>query len=141
MVHTLLDQIQRLHRAELGSGAFRTHDVFCVAATGQKVRFAPWAQVPGSYLQVLEVFDQRWSRAEAPSEIFAALSIFWLGHIAVHPFADGNGRVGKKFVKTKLREKGIFTIATDRLDAILLTGHTGHDLQRLNDYFHHQLLA
>lgn len=141
MIHMHLDQILRLHRAEHGSGEFRTHDVFCVAATGQKIRFAPWGQVPGSYLQVLEVFHQRWLRAETPREIFAALSIFWLGHIAVHPFADANGRVGKKFVKNKLREKGIFTISTDSLDSILLTGQTGDDLRRLQDYFQHQLLA
>lgn len=141
MVHTILDHIRRLHRAEHGSGEFRTHDVFCVAKTGQKIRFAPWAEVPGSYVQVLEVFSQRWARAKTPQDIFTALSIFWLGHIAVHPFSDGNGRVGKNFVKIKLREKGIFTITTDSLDGILLTGHTVNDLSRLRDYFNHQHLA
>lgn len=143
MIQATLNSILRDHRRLMGhapsAGQFRQNNVFCVAANGQKIRFAPHESVELSYLLVLENFLSLWDQAKNPEEIAYALAYFWLAHVAIHPFADGNGRVGKSFLKARLAEKGILTMDQKALDAILLRGQTEQDLINLTEYFMTQL--
>lgn len=109
----------------------RTHDVFCVAHTGQKIRFTPFAQVPGQLALILE----RTQELLQEKKLVAALSVLWLGLIAVHPFSDGNGRVALAFVEKKAREHGFTLESTEKLQSILLTEDTSENLKQLMTYF------
>jgi Fic family protein len=145
MLQRELHQLMRLHRQIMSNtpdaGLFRTHDVFCVAKTGQKIRFAPHAAIEGSLMLLLEKFIALWQSSQDKAEIARAIAYLWFGLIAIHPFSDGNGRVGKAFVKSKLAEKGFLTIDENALDAILITGQTEQDLKNLTEFFSVQLIS
>lgn len=89
---------------------------------------------------LLEKFLELWKKSQTSSEVAPAIAYLWFGLIAIHPFSDGNGRMAKAFVKTKLAEKGFITIDENALDAILITGQTEQDLKDLTAFFSSQLI-
>ncbi len=123
----------RLHRTLLPDApqGLRTHDVFCVAKTGQKIRFPAAAHVPGQLALILERSQQLFSE----KQLVAALSVLWLGLIAVHPFSDGNGRVALAFVEKKAKEFGYTVESAPELQSILLTEDTTENLKNLMSFF------
>ncbi len=123
----------RLHRTLLPEApqGLRTHDVFCVANTGQKIRFTAAAHVPGQLALILE----RSNELMRERKLVAALSVLWLGLIAVHPFSDGNGRVALAFVEKKAKEQGFSLQSAAELQSILLTEDTTENLKHLMTFF------
>lgn len=116
-------------------GGYRTDDVVCVARTGQKVRFAPHAVVPGSMELLINKFTTLLEESKDLEKFAYALSFFWLGFIAIHPFPNGNGRTGKEFLSLMAKEKNLSISSIADLDKILLTGNLNQDLPQLQHIF------
>ncbi|MBY0517207.1 MAG: Fic family protein [Bacteriovoracaceae bacterium] len=117
----------------------RQHDVFCVAKTGQKIRFTQPQNIAGQLSLILEKFDELYSEALELKSLSFALAYFWFGFIAVHPFANANGRTGKAYLLDKIKFKGMKLKDPEKLQAILLKGDTTEDLKQLTQYFYTHL--
>jgi Fic family protein len=110
---TDIEQVKHLHELILGgrpgSGIFRAGEV--------RIRGSEHVP-PKTIQQVLDQMEQwqAWSRAnaEAPPVLRAAVLHAWLEHI--HPFIDGNGRVGRAVTNLELVRFGYPPVIIRRKD-------------------------
>jgi Fic family protein len=110
---TTITQLLKLHELILadrqGAGSFRSIEV----------RIRGSAHVPPrTWREVMDAMEQweRWSvsNASAPPLLRAAVLHAWLEHI--HPFVDGNGRVGRAITNLELVRAGYPPIIIRRKD-------------------------
>jgi Fic family protein len=110
---TDIEQVRRLHGLILGdrpgSGTFRTGEV--------RIRGARHVS-PRNWREVMDQMEQwqEWSRANAaaPPLLRASVLHAWLEH--VHPFVDGNGRVGRAVTNLELIRFGYPPVILRRED-------------------------
>ncbi len=92
-------------------GAYRTSDV----QAGRYVCL-PWRQVPKATRELLEWLNH--AGGELPAVFSSA--ILHLRFVEVHPFRDGNGRVGRALATWQLYCMGFDTLHVFALDEVLL---------------------
>ncbi len=137
MIQSEMNQLIRLNSKLLGSqalGRFREESVYCVARSGQKITFTPPSEIVGTLALVLEEFNSLLSGSETIEEISFALSYFWMGFIATHPFMNGNGRTAKAFLEQKAKSLGL-ELNLAGIDSILLEQDPQQNMQLLYPYF------
>ncbi|MAG59529.1 hypothetical protein CMO96_01940 [Candidatus Woesebacteria bacterium] len=77
--------------------------------------------------QLFESFEGRWERQEDIRQVYWDAAWFHFFFEKIHPFADGNGRVGRVLVDTMLRQRGLRPISNwvgevqQQLDTTTLT--------------------
>ena len=108
MIQSEMNQLIRLNSKLLGSqalGRFREQSVYCTARSGQKITFTPPSEIVGTLAMVLEEFNSLIAGSESVEEISFAMSYFWMGFIATHPFLNGNGRTAKAYLEQKAKSQ------------------------------------
>lgn len=100
----LLKGVTRARGAAIEPGEFKQHQNWIGSASIETARFVP-APPKESYdaLCRLELYAQRPDRDDTPPLIDAALIHYQFE--AIHPFADGNGRVGRILIPVALFER------------------------------------
>jgi Fic family protein len=100
----LLKGVTRARGAAIEPGEFKQHQNWIGSASIETARFVP-APPKESYdaLCRLELYAQRADRDTTPPLIDAALIHYQFE--AIHPFADGNGRVGRILIPVALFER------------------------------------
>lgn len=101
---TLLRGVARHRGSRVRPGEFKQHQNFIGGGAIEHARFVP--PPPREALDALhrlEAYLQRHSRADLPDLIDAALVHYQFE--AIHPFADGNGRVGRMLITLQLFER------------------------------------
>lgn len=93
------------------AGAYRTSDV----RAGRYV-CPPWRQVPRATRELLDWLNR--AAGELPAVFSSA--ILHLRFVEVHPFRDGNGRVGRALATWQLNRMGFDTLHIFALDEVLL---------------------
>jgi Fic family protein len=98
---TLLRGTPRHRGANVRAGEFKVHQNFIGGATIEKARFIPPPPKESILgLENLEKYIQRENRLGIPELIDAALIHYQFE--AIHPFADGNGHVGRMLITLHL---------------------------------------
>jgi Fic family protein len=92
-------------------GAYRKVDVRAGLQVG-----APWPRVPPETRELLEWVN---SAGDELPAVFSS-AILHLRFVDIHPFRDGNGRVGRALATWQLYRKGFDTLHVFTLDEILL---------------------
>lgn len=102
----LLQGVARARGAAIQAGEFKVHQNWIGAASIEAARFVP-APPKEAYdaLCRLELYIQRPDREATPPLIDAALIHYQFE--AIHPFADGNGRVGRIMIPVALFERKV----------------------------------
>lgn len=118
--------------------SFRKNNVYCLAQSGQKVRFSKPEEIPPLMVAVLEKFITLYKEATNKEELSYALGVFWIGFISIHPFSNGNGRTAKAYLKQKAKEKN-YELASEILDSILITGKLQDDIRSINQLINEKL--
>lgn len=137
MIQSEMNQLIRLNSKLLGSqalGRFREQSVYCTARSGQKITFTPPSEIVGTLAMVLEEFNSLIAGSETVEEISFAMSYFWMGFIATHPFMNGNGRTAKAYLEQKAKTLGL-EINLAGIDGILLEQDPQQNIQLLYPYF------
>ena len=137
MIQGEMNQLIRLNSKLMGSaaqGKFREQSVYCVARSGKKITFTPPSEIEGTLAMVLEEFNSLLSGSENLEEISFAMSYFWMGFIATHPFMNGNGRTAKAYLDLKARSLGL-EINLSGIDTILLEAEPTQNMKQLYPYF------
>jgi fido (protein-threonine AMPylation protein) len=137
MIQSEMNQLIRLNSKLLGSqalGRFREQSVYCTARSGQKITFTPPSEIVGTLAMVLEEFNSLIAGSESIEEISFAMSYFWMGFIATHPFMNGNGRTAKAYLEQKAKTLGL-EINLAGIDGILLEQDPQQNIQLLYPYF------
>ncbi|MCE3011539.1 MAG: Fic family protein [Proteobacteria bacterium] len=141
MIQSEMNQLIRLNSKLLGSqalGRFREQSVYCTARSGQKITFTPPSEIVGTLAMVLEEFNSLIAGSETVEEISFAMSYFWMGFIATHPFMNGNGRTAKAYLEQKAKTLGL-EINLAGIDGILLEQDPQQNIQLLYPYFFQNL--
>jgi hypothetical protein len=137
MVTTEINQLISHNSLILGHGpecGLRRENVFCIAKTGQKIKFTPHQEVAGSLALLMEQFLELNTHAQTLEEVALSYSYFWLGFIGIHPFMNGNGRTAKAYLIKKAQSQN-FELNVHGLDGILLKGNLQEDMNQLIQYF------
>lgn len=137
MIQSEMNQLIRLNSKLLGTqalGRFREQSVYCTARSGQKITFTPPSEIVGTLAMVLEEFNSLIAGSETVEEISFAMSYFWMGFIATHPFMNGNGRTAKAYLEQKAKTLGL-EINLAGIDGILLEQDPQQNIQLLYPYF------
>ncbi len=137
MIQSEMNQLIRLNSKLMGHealGRFREQSVYCVARSGQKITFTPPQEIVGSLAMILEEFNSLLAGSENLEEISFAMSYFWMGFIATHPFMNGNGRTAKAFLDQKARSLGL-EVDLKGVDSILLEADPQQNIKELYPYF------
>lgn len=137
MIQSEMNQLIRLNSKLLGSqalGRFREQSVYCTARSGQKITFTPPSEIVGTLAMVLEELNSLIAGSETLEEISFAMSYFWMGFIATHPFMNGNGRTAKAYLEQKSKTLGL-EINLSGIDGILLEQDPQQNMQLLYPYF------
>jgi Fic family protein len=104
----LMRGVTRVRGAHARAGEFKEHQNWIGAAAIEAARFVP---TPPSEtlncLNQLELYLHRSDRDQTPALIDAALMHYQFE--TIHPFADGNGRVGRILIPVMLYERGALT--------------------------------
>ena len=101
---TLLQGVARHRGSRVRPGEFKQHQNFIGGGAIEHARFVP--APPSEALQALhrlEAYLQRDARSDLPDLIDAALVHYQFE--TIHPFADGNGRVGRMLITLQLFER------------------------------------
>ena len=106
---------------------FRQYDVFCIAGTGEKIRFLPHSLIKISLINLL-------SKIDTTHNPIKKLALYWIGLIAIHPFENGNGRTVKKLIKLKAKEMSLEISNLEQLDSILLTENTEKNIHKITNF-------
>ncbi len=102
---TLLQGTARHRGANAQPGEFKSHQNFIGGGVIEKARFVPPPPKQAiASLEALEKYIQREDRLGMPDLIDAALIHYQFE--TIHPFADGNGRVGRMLVTLHLFMRG-----------------------------------
>lgn len=100
----LLNGVARARGAAIKAGEFKEHQNWIGAATIEKARFVPPPPREAvESLGHLERYLHRENRDNTPALIDAALVHYQFE--AIHPFGDGNGRVGRILIPVMLFER------------------------------------
>lgn len=100
----LLRGVTRARGANIQAGEFKQHQNWIGAAAIEAARFVPTPPAETlRCLDQLETFLQREKREQTPALLDAALMHYQFE--AIHPFADGNGRVGRILIPVMLYER------------------------------------
>lgn len=103
---TLMSGLQRERGGSATPGEFRDGQNWIGARLIERARFVPPpAQEARQALFALEGYLQRETKDDLPSLIDAAITHYQFE--AIHPFADGNGRVGRILIPILLQERGV----------------------------------
>ncbi|MCC7346223.1 MAG: Fic family protein [Variibacter sp.] len=101
---TLLTGVRRHRGANVRAGEFKEHQNFIGAYEIENARFIPPPRDEAmAALDKLEKYIQREDADEIPDLVDAALIHYQFE--AIHPFADGNGRVGRMLITLHLYMK------------------------------------
>lgn len=104
----LLAGVNRARGANIRAGEFKQHQNWIDAASIEVARFVPTPPKEAvECLNDLELYLHRENRDQTPALIDAALMHYQFE--AIHPFADGNGRVGRILIPVMLYERGVLT--------------------------------
>lgn len=108
-VHSdLMRGVTRFRGANVRAGEFKQHQNWIGAAAIEAARFVPTppSETPDCLSQ-LELYLHRPDRDRTPALIDAALMHYQFE--TIHPFADGNGRVGRILIPVMLYERRALT--------------------------------
>jgi Fic family protein len=108
-VHSdLMRGVTRIRGANVRAGEFKQHQNWIGAAAIEAARFVPTppSETPDCLSQ-LELYLHRPDRDRTPALIDAALMHYQFE--TIHPFADGNGRVGRILIPVMLYERRALT--------------------------------
>lgn len=104
----LLAGVNRARGAHIRAGEFKQQQNWIGAASIEAARFVPTPPKEAvECLNELELYLHRENRDQTPALIDAALMHYQFE--AIHPFADGNGRVGRILIPVMLYERGVLT--------------------------------
>ena len=111
--HTAVDQFGRRFDAILTKGGFKTQPNNPTRSDGSVREYCPPEQVESELDNLLEMYELC-----DEAEYHPLLSAAWLHHrfVQIHPFQDGNGRVGRAILTWHLVKKGFFPIVISRDD-------------------------
>lgn len=96
-------------------GAYRKIDVRAGMHVG-----APWKKVPGLMRELLQWLD---TGAKDLPAVFSS-AILHMRFVEIHPFRDGNGRLGRALATWQLYRAGFDTLHVFALDEVLLENHS-----------------
>lgn len=134
-----INQLIRLNQKILNTlsfSQFRTKPVFCLAKTGQIIKFIAPELISISLIKIIDNFK---IQMEKENNIAFSMAYFWIGFISIHPFENGNGRTGKEYIRLKLQEYGYALKHPQKLNEILITGNTKIDLKNITTFFSNNL--
>lgn len=112
---------------------FRTTEVLCVARDGNEIAFCEPQWIDQKLRAILEVASSLLRDATSANATAYAAALLWMGIIAVHPFADGNGRTAFRFIVSRLDRSKHRIDAADYpiLRRYLIRGDVNNDLRNL----------
>lgn len=104
------------------TGRLRTEPVWVDGATPSDATYVP---PPHEYVPAL-LDDLAAFAARSDLDVIAKAALAHAQFEAIHPFADGNGRVGRCVVHTLLRANGVTSRTTVPVSAVLLADRDGY---------------
>lgn len=93
---TLLQQVRRDRGATVRPGEFKQHQNFIGAYDIEKARYVP--PPPREALECLDALERYIHRDEDGLDTLIDAALIHYQFEAIHPFADGNGRVGRMLI-------------------------------------------
>jgi Fic family protein len=137
---------------EINPGAWKKHHNYLLSPTGERIDFAPPEQVPdlmselinwtNNHLYQAELNRHKKKKYDLHPLVIAA--VFHKRFIAIHPFGDGNGRMGRILMNLLLMQNGFMpTIVplTSRDGYYLaLNDSTAEDMSPLVEYVGENLI-
>ncbi|MBB5751961.1 Fic/DOC family N-terminal domain-containing protein [Prosthecomicrobium pneumaticum] len=104
----LMTGVTRSRGAHVRAGEFKDRQNWIGAATIEAARFVPTPPIEtAECLDRLERYIHRQNRNDTPAILDAALVHYQFE--TVHPFGDGNGRVGRILIPVMLYERGVLS--------------------------------
>ncbi len=131
-----IDQFCNMFDAEIVKGEFKKHPNNPIRPDGTIHEYCPPEQVESELDRLLELYN-KYDSADCHPLLLAA----WLHHRfeQIHPFQDGNGRVGRAVLTWHLGRNGFFPIVVSRDDRTAyidaLENADAGDLTHLIDLF------
>jgi Fic family protein len=113
----------------------RTVEVRALSRDDRPILFAPPESIHAHLTRALAVWDASVARARDPHAAAAACARFWMTYVAIHPFLDGNGETGRRFLARELGRRGMRLTTFAFLDRCLIEGEPESDLGRLTAVF------
>jgi fido (protein-threonine AMPylation protein) len=100
------------------AGHFRQTQVWLVDPTGQSnvdLECVSWDKVPGLLRELIENWNRDYPNLVKDRDrlAIAAMAKFFSSLLAIHPFIDGNGRVGRALLSLQARD--LFSLSEDLL--------------------------
>lgn len=133
-----INSLLRINRQLTKSQGFRSHNVFCQAATGQKVKFLQYELIEISLIKLLEKIETKFQSKDYNSHIYG-LAMLWIGLISIHPFSDGNGRTIKLYLISRANKLGHKLQTIEDIDSILLSSETAQNIKNITNYLNHKI--
>lgn len=133
-----INSLLRINRQFTKSSGFRSHNVFCQAATGQKVKFLQYELIEISLIKILEKVETKLKSNDYNSHLYG-LAMLWIGLISIHPFSNGNGRTTKMYLMTRVTRLGYNIESINDIDSILLTSETAQNIKNITNYLSHKI--
>lgn len=130
-INTLIQMNRKIQRLE-SQIDFRDHDVYCIAKNGKRIKFLPHSLIKISLVNLFQKSDKM-------NDPIQKLAILWIGIISIHPFANGNGRTAKMFLKYKAQKLNLYISKIDEIDSILLTEKTSENIDQICKYLEHNI--